>query len=152
MSCGNTTFQYIFTRDENRDKFYSIGIAQGILISIAIPFISGVIISQTVLSHSITINYYVLFSLAICILAIGCFYAFKLPGNLLTKIRPADILMPFSKKGWRLVSYAAFIDGFKGGLEGFVGSILAFIILKKEVSMGTYNAFFAVVSMLLVLY
>ena len=151
-SCGNTPFQYIFTQDENRDRFYSIGIAQGLIMSIAVPFISGIIISQTIVPLSIILNYYVLFSMAICLLAIGLVFAFLLPENLLTKIEPKDVLMPFSRPGWHFVTYAAFIDGFKGGLESFVGSILAFVILTKEVNMGAYNAFFAIAATVVALY
>lgn len=151
-ACGSTAFQYTLTRDENRDKFYSIGIAQGLLLSIILPFLSGIIISQNFIPFSIIGNYYILFFLAICLLVVGIFFAFLLPSTLLIKITFKDILVSVRQPGWHYVSYAAFVDGFKGGLEGFIASILTFSILTKEVNIGIYNAIFAIAGTLVALY
>jgi len=140
---GNYLLSYVNTTDKNRDSYYGLNFSISSTLSVVIPLISGLIISQKFFTDSVIINYYLLFLITIIILIISSFYTANLPNFTIPKVKPQKLLAPFKLKIWRLVGLSTFMEGIKAGSEGFIASLLLFTILTQELDMGLYQSVFS---------
>jgi YQGE family putative transporter len=143
---GHNILEYTSTKDKNRDIYFGFNTFLGSIISVVIPIIGGLIISQKLISFlpdNPFANYYFLFIIISLVFLTGIFYIFKLPSSLPPKIKVYQPFKSYRSKVWRLIGIREFIDGFKSGAIVFLSVIFVFIILDTEFNVGIFTGIFS---------
>ncbi len=148
---GYGPFTYKTTKDTNRDLFNALNASIGSFISVFIPPIVGFLLSMNLAAKEVSISYYLSFFITIVILVISFFYTGRLLDYKVERLNIKEIFGPLKFKAWKYVGLRDLVDGFTGGTEQFLGTLLVFFVLQREIDMGLFNSFFSILSILITL-
>jgi YQGE family putative transporter len=136
------------THDQNRDIYVGVNGVFNTALGIFAPFLAAFLMVFN--GYVYNLGYYLIFSLTI-ILFLSTFYiSSKLKLRKKNSFR-LERIWRLSKRNqkWEHIQKASFIQGFSGGIFGFLVGILTFVILKNETSMGNFAGIIGVVSLLI---
>ncbi|HLB51320.1 hypothetical protein A3F07_00050 [candidate division WWE3 bacterium RIFCSPHIGHO2_12_FULL_38_15] len=148
---GYAPFTYKTTKDTNRDLFNALNSSIGSFISVFIPPMVGFLLSMNLADKEISFSYYLSFFVTIIVLLVSFFYSGRLLDYGVERLNLREIFSPLKIKAWKYVGLRDLVDGFHGGTDQFLGTLLVFFVLQREISMGIFNSFFSVLSILVTL-
>lgn len=145
---GINPLEYKTTKDTNRDLFNALNSSISSFIAVFIPPVIGLLLSYNFGSDNFIFNYSIIFIFTIVVFSIGLFYSVKLPDYKISDFNFKNLLQPVKSEIWKLICIRDLLDGFYGGTDTFLGTLLVFFILKREVNMGLFNSLLSILSIL----
>lgn len=132
------------TRDNKREVFLGSSSSVNSLISLAVPAISGFIISQ-LSSFGEQVNYtgyYAIFAISILFFLTAVAFSKRLPQVRLRFYEVRDIFKKAFSQKFRLLAVMEILSGFFATSTSLIGLLFSFFILKSEFRLGVFATVF----------
>jgi YQGE family putative transporter len=142
---GFNLSQYILTHEHTRHTFFG---RQNFLVNIARifgPLVSGAIVGLAGIWLTKTTGYTLVFLLVAIIMLYTYFETTRLPVHKGVEFSFSHILHHNRSREWKIVLYQQFLNGFYDSALGVVLTILIFVIVKQEFTLGVVNSIMGIV-------
>lgn len=137
---GYHVVTYDATTDSDRDRYFAAMAAGNWLLTAALPPLAGMVIVAGAHWREANLGYQLVFALSAAVLAAAMMVAGSLPAGRRGGFSMAEVLqLPRRNPAWRFVTWARLADGCTGSLIGVVLSVLTFVVLRNEQSVGNFN-------------
>ncbi|MCL5411144.1 MAG: MFS transporter [Patescibacteria group bacterium] len=138
---------YDFTHDKNRDVYFGVNGILNTVFGVFAPFLAGFLMVFN--GRLANLGYYLIFAFTIVLFLVALVISDKLRTKKKNSFRLKQIWRLHQRnKNWVNVQKASFIQGFSGGIFGFLVGILTFFILKNEISVGGFAGILGLLSLL----
>ena len=142
---GFNLSQYILSHEHTRNAFFG---RQKFLTNIAStfgPLISGGIIGYAGIVATKSIGYTAVFAIVAILMLYAFFESEKLPEHKGIEFRIFHIFQHVRSRGWKIVLLQQFLMGFYDAAITVIVTILVFLIVKQEFTLGVLNFFVGIV-------
>jgi YQGE family putative transporter len=137
---GYHVVTYDATVESDRDRYFGAMAAGNWLLTAALPPLAGAVIVTGSHWGEANLGYQLVFALSAAVLAAAMMVAGSLPAGKRSGFSLAEVLqLPHRNPAWRFVTWARLADGCTGSLIGLVLSVLTFVVLRNEQSVGNFN-------------